>query len=547
MRRINSVLAAVALLATHSYAAESFGKIEPAKDLMGRAVHASNGKVGDIKDFVVDLESGRILYSLVSADGKLVAMPTQAFGASSESKVTLQGDKQKVTDAPRFEDNQNAKLKDVEFAKHTHQHFGQPLAWEGSFNNVHKASELIGINVQNVSDQKVGDISNLGLDLRAGRVAYVILGSGGVLGVGDKLYVMPPNAFTLGSDNKSLVTGIDKERLEGAPMLNNQNWGQISDAQFATRVYKHYDKQPYWSGAQLTPTGREDAVTPNSQGRISGDRNERISRERNRDRDRDRDRDDDGLRIRRGNAAATQAAAGAFANVEDARQLIGMNIENARGANLGKLSDIVVDLESGRALYGVVDLKGQGAMKAVAPANLVLRANDKVIRFNGEQNKLENAPAFNRNSDLASSEYAARVYNHFGQQPSWFSANDKFGHVHRASELLKMKVQNVEDRNVGQVQNLIVDLQKGRVLYVILNAAQAVGRSDNLFALPPNMFTMGKDQNTLVASVDKAKLEGAPRFNRGEWTNPNRAEEVYRYYGKQGYWTGSDLSPTGRN
>jgi sporulation protein YlmC with PRC-barrel domain len=388
----------------------------------------------------------------------------------------------------------------------------------------------------------VGDINNLGLDLPSGRIAYVILGSGGVLGVGDNLYVMPPNAFTLASDNKSLVTSIDKEKLEGAPTLNNQKWSQLSDARFGARVYQHYGKQPYWT-AQLTPTGREDAVTPNSQGRISGDRNERISRERNRD----RDRDDDGLRARRGNAAATQAAAGAFANVEDARQLIGMNIENARGANLGKLSDIVVDLESGRALYGVVDLKGQGAMKAVAPANLVLRANDKAIRFNGDQQKLENAPAFNRNSDLTSSEYAARVYNHFGQQHSWFSANDKFGHVHRASDVLTMKVQNVQDQNIGQVQNLIVDLQKGRVLYVILNAAQAVGRSDNLFALPPNIFTMAKGQNTLVASVDKAKLEGAPRFNRGEWTNPNRADEVYRYYGKQGYWTGTDLSPTGRD
>ena len=547
MKRVNFVLAAVALWATHSFGAESFGKIEPAKDLMGRAVHGSSGKVGDIKDFVVDLESGRILYSLVSADGKLVAIPTQAFTGASESRVTIQGDKEKFADAPEFENEQNTRLKNPDFAKRAHQHFGQPLAWEGSFNNVHKASELIGMNVENVSDQKVGDISNLGLDLRAGRIAYVILGSGGVLGVGDKLYVMPPNAFTLGSDAKTLVTGIDKERLEGAPMLNNQNWRQISDPQFATRVYKHYDKQPYWSGAQVAATSREDGVeTPNSQGRISGDRNERISRERNRDRD--RDRDEDGLRVRRGNEAATRPATGAFANVEDARRLIGMNVENARSENLGKLSDIVVDLESGRVLYGVVDLKGEGAMKAVAPANLVLRANDKSIRFNGDQKKLENAPAFNKNSVLGNSEYAARVYGHFGQQPSWFSANDKFGNVHRASDLLKMKVQNVEDKNVGQVQNLMVDLQKGRVLYVILNAAQVVGRNDNLFALPPNAFTMGRDQNTLVTSVDKAKLEGAPRGNIRELNNPSRAEEIYRYYGKQAYWTtGNDLSPTGRD
>jgi len=535
---IASLCASAALVMTGAYAAENqLGKIEPAKDLMGRAVHNSREKIGDIKDFVVDLESGRILYSLVSTDGKLIAVPVQEFSSSSESKVVLQADKSKLAEAPQFEDSRNAKLNDVDFAKRAHQYFGQSLAWEGTFNNVHKASELIGMNVNNVSDQKIGDVKNLGLDLQSGRVAYVILGAGGVLGVGDKLYVMPPNAFTLASNNKSLVTGIDKQNLEGAPILNEKNWGEISDQQFAARVYKHYGKQPYWSGsAQLTPTGRDQtlqsATTPNPQSRISRDRN------RN-----NRNNNDNGLNVRRNQA-------GEFANLQDVRRLIGLTVENSKGDNLGKLSDIAVDLESGRAIFAVVDVKGAGNQKAVAPSSLVLKADDKAIRFNGDENKLENAPNFNRNNDLTSSEYAGRVYSHFGERPNWFDANDKFGNPHLASDLLKMKVQNSQDQNIGQVQNLIADLQRGRVLYVILNAAPAVGRENNLFALPPNAFTMGNNKNTLVTGIDKAKLEGAPRFNRnnmGELMTSAKAEEIYRYYGKQAYWTtGTDLQPTGR-
>jgi sporulation protein YlmC with PRC-barrel domain len=511
MKRISSVLAGIALLGMQAYAAESFGKVEPAKDLMGRAVHDSEGKIGDIKDFVVDLESGRILYAMVSADGKLFVMPTQAFSSSSESKVITKADRQTSGNAPRVENDDNAKLSNPDFAKRVHQHFGQSLAWDGSFNNVHKASELIGINVNNSSDQKIGDVKNLGLDLQAGRVAYVILGSGGVLGVGDKLYVMPPNAFTLGADKKTLVSGIDKAKLEGAPTLNGQNWGQISDAQFATRVYQHYGKQPYWSGAQVTSTGREqETVTPNAQGGVSG--SERISRNNN---------------------ANASRSGGVFGNVEDARRLIGLNIENAGGDNLGKLSDIVVDLESGRALYAVADLKS-GGLKAVAPASLALIGENK-LRFTGNKEKLQNAPAFNRNGDLTSTEYAARVYGHYGQEHSWFDTNDKFDNVHRASDILKMKVINSQDQNLGQVQNLFVDLRKGRVLYVVLNGTRA--GNEDLYLLPPNAFTPGKDQNTLVSGLDKAKLEGAPRGNRNQWFNPARAEEIYRYYGKDPYWT----------
>ena len=511
MKRISSVLAAIALLGTQAYAAETLGKIEPAKDLMGRAVHNSQGKIGDIKDFVVDLESGRILYAVVSADGKLVAMPAQSFTSSSESKVMTDADKQKLAGAPQFENNENAKLGDSEFAKRAYQYFGQSLAWDGTFNNVHKASQLIGMNVNNSSDQKIGDVSNLGLDLKAGRVTYVILGSGGVLGVGDKKYVMPPNAFTLGADKKSLVSGIDKAKLEGAPTLNGE-WARISDGPFATRVYQHYEKQPYWSGAQLTSTGREqETVAPNSQGGVSG--SERISRNNN-----------------NGNAARNS---GPFGNVEDARRLIGLNIENAGGDNLGKLSDIVVDLESGRALYGVATLKG-GETRAVAPANLTLIGDSK-LRFTGNKEKLQNAPAFERNGDLSSSEYAARVYGHYGQEHSWFDANDKFGNVHRASDILKMKVITSQDQNLGHVQNLFVDLRKGRVLYVVLNGTKA--GNEDLYLVPPNAFTPGKDQNTLVTGLDKAKLEGAPRGNRNQWFNPTRAAELYRYYGKDPYWT----------
>ena len=518
MKRISSVLAAVALLGAQAYAAESFGKIEPAKDLMGRAVHNSQGKIGDIKDFVVDIESGRILYAVVSADGKLIAMPAQAFTSSSESKVMTEADKQKLSGAPQFENNENTKLGDPAFAKRAYQHFGQSLAWEGTFNNVHKASELIGMNVNNSSDQKIGDISNLGLDLQASRVAYVILGSGGVLGVGDKLYVMPPNAFTLGSDRKSLVSGIDKAKLEGAPTLNGQNWGQISDAQFATRVYRHYGKQPYWSGAQLTSTGREEATaTSDAQGRASGQ--DRISRN-----------SDSGNRARNANANRNS---GPFGNVEDARRLIGLNIENVGGDNLGKLSDIVVDLESGRALYAVADLKS-GGLKAVAPASLTLVGDDK-LRFTGNKEKLQNAPAFDRNSDLTSTEYAARVYGHYGQEHSWFDTNDKFDNVHRASAVLGKKVITSQDQNLGQVQNMFVDLRQGRVLYVVLNGTKA--GNDDLFLLPPNAFTLGKDQSTLVTGLDQAKLEGAPRGNRNQWFNPTRAAEIYRYYGKDPYWS----------
>jgi sporulation protein YlmC with PRC-barrel domain len=543
-----NIAMAAALLAWNSAnAADKLGKIESAKKLIGREIQTTQGqKAGELKDLVVDLESGRVLYGIISAGGfagigdELTAVPTAAFTSSTDARLTIDADKEKLKGAPRFTKDYETKLGDPQFIKQAHQHFGQNMNWEGSFNNVHKASELIGMKVKNASDQNIGDVNDLGIDLPSGRVTFVVLGAGGVLGAGEKLYPMPPNAFTLASDNKSLVSGIDKEKLTNAPQLQGNNWQQLTDATFAARVYQHYGKQPYWSGSTaLVPTGRDESRTYENQTAPPPTIPNRS-----------------GLRVRRETNQVNQQPnqpptprGSQFANVEEAKRLIGMNVQNARSRDLGKLTDMVVDLEAGRVIYAVVNLPGRGGAKAVIPQGLSLTGDDKALRFTGDEGKLNSAPAFDRNADASSARFAANVYTHFGQDHNWFDASRNFANAHKASELMNMKVQNVQNQNLGQVQNLMVDLPQGRVLYVILSAAPIVGRGEHVFALPPNAFTEGNDGKTLVSDLDRAKLEGAPRFNRAnlrELANPAKAAEIYRYYGKQAYWNAGNLSPTGR-
>jgi sporulation protein YlmC with PRC-barrel domain len=541
----NMAVAAAALLAGTASAADKLGKIESAKKLIGREIQTTQGqKAGELKDLVVDLESGRVLYGVISAGGfagigdELTAVPTGAFTSSTDARLTIDADKEKLKGAPRFTKDHETKLGDAQYIKQAHQHFGQNMNWEGAFNNVHKASELIGMNVKNASDQNVGDVNDLGIDLPSGRVAFVMLAAGGVLGAGEKLYPMPPNAFTLASDNKSIVSAIDKEKLTNAPQFQGNNWQQLADATFAAKVYQHYGKQPYWSGsATLAPTGRDDSRVYDNQS--TG-------------------RDRSGLRVRReanqkdppnqGNEPVRPRGS-QFANVEEAKRLIGMSVQNARSRDIGKLTDLVVDLESGRVIYAVVNLSGRGGAKAVVPQHLLPTSDDKALRFTGDESKLNSAPAFDRNGDASSAKVAANIYTHFGQEHNWFDASRNFANAHKVSELLNMKVENVQNQNIGQAQNLMVDLPQARVLYVILSAAPLVGRGEHLFALPPNAFTASSDGKTLVSDLDKAKLEGAPRFNRAnlrELANPAKAAEIYRYYGKQAYWNTGELAPTGR-
>ena len=62
-----------------------------------------------------------------------------------------------------------------------------------------KASSLIGRDVLDPAGEELGEINDLMLDLASGEVRYAVLGFGGFLGLDEKLFAIPLNAFELDS------------------------------------------------------------------------------------------------------------------------------------------------------------------------------------------------------------------------------------------------------------------------------------------------------------------------------------------------------------
>ena len=57
-----------------------------------------------------------------------------------------------------------------------------------------RASKLVHVDVYNEANEKIGDINDVILD-RSGKVAKVILGVGGVLGLGERYARLAPTMF----------------------------------------------------------------------------------------------------------------------------------------------------------------------------------------------------------------------------------------------------------------------------------------------------------------------------------------------------------------
>ena len=102
------------------------------------------------------------------------------------------------------------------------------------------ANTLIGDNVHNLQDEHLGDIKEIMLDMRTGKVAYAVLSFGGVFTLGEKLFAVPWGALKLDTVNKRFVLDVKKDRFENAPGFNSNKWPNMADQTWVNDIRTYY-------------------------------------------------------------------------------------------------------------------------------------------------------------------------------------------------------------------------------------------------------------------------------------------------------------------
>lgn len=108
------------------------------------------------------------------------------------------------------------------------------------------ASSFEGETVVNPQGETLGEIEEIMLDVRAGRIAYAVMSVGGFLGIGEKYFAIPWHAVTMDTDNKRFVLAVDKERLKNAPGFDKDHWPSMADQRWAGEIHSYYGIAPYW-------------------------------------------------------------------------------------------------------------------------------------------------------------------------------------------------------------------------------------------------------------------------------------------------------------
>jgi len=126
---------------------------------------------------------------------------------------------------------------------------------DNKFRRILSASTLAGDSVRNSAGEDLGKIDEIMIDIPTGRVAYAVLSFGGFLGLGDKLFAVPWSALKVDEDDKCFILNVDKATIEAAPGFDKDNWPNMSDTAWGSKISDYYHVKPYWESTEKTFVG----------------------------------------------------------------------------------------------------------------------------------------------------------------------------------------------------------------------------------------------------------------------------------------------------
>ncbi|MDY0281401.1 MAG: PRC-barrel domain-containing protein [Salinivirgaceae bacterium] len=227
--------------------------------------------IGKVKDIMLD-SIGRINYVAVSYGGfmgmgdKMYTVPTDAFTFKRNSdsfyddiKLVLNINKEELEADKGFDTDNWPNLDDEGYRKDLDKRY---YIDRSNMNDTHKmykkynstmkggysvlGSKFLGLEIKNPQGDNIGQVKDIILD-STGLVRYVAVSYGGFMGMGEKMYTVPMDAFTFTRDSDSffddvkLSLNISKEQLKDHKGFDTKNWPDLDDKAYRKELDKRYN------------------------------------------------------------------------------------------------------------------------------------------------------------------------------------------------------------------------------------------------------------------------------------------------------------------
>lgn len=90
------------------------------------------------------------------------------------------------------------------------------------------------------------------------------------------------------------------------------------------------------------------------------------------------------------------------------------------------------------------------------------------------------------------------------------------------------------DEDLGNVHDIMVDFESGRISYVVMSSGGFPGLGNKLFAIPVSALKADRDQEILLLDASRETFENAEGFDKGNWpdmANPEWEQRTHERFG----------------
>jgi sporulation protein YlmC with PRC-barrel domain len=105
-------------------------------------------------------------------------------------------------------------------------------------------------------------------------------------------------------------------------------------------------------------------------------------------------------------------------------------------------------------------------------------------------------------------------------------------------KIIGSKVINVKGETLGKIEDLVVDIDTGRILYAVLESGGFLGIGDKLFPVPWESLAALPSEGIFFLNQSKEQMAKAPAFDRNNLPNMGDVhwgEGIFKHFGVPGY------------
>lgn len=107
--------------------------------------------------------------------------------------------------------------------------------------NMFRGSKIIGADVVDPQQRKLGEIKDILLDSGRGEISFVVVSFGGPLTLTtNQLHAVPWQALQPADDGKHYVLYADRETVSKAPAFDARQWPNLTDRRWSEEVDRYW-------------------------------------------------------------------------------------------------------------------------------------------------------------------------------------------------------------------------------------------------------------------------------------------------------------------